>query len=110
MARIQTLGSRVAAVDTRSAPPAPKTADSFYRSQEWRDLLDQIIAERGRRCEDPKHDASRPREGIRIFGDHIVEIRDGGAMLEPCNVMLRCGSCHSRKTAEMRARRSATRY
>lgn len=82
-----------------------KQADAFYLSREWRALMDGIIARRGRICEDPEHDAARPRAGGRVFGDHIIEIRDGGARLDERNVMLRCGSCHSRKTAAERARR-----
>jgi hypothetical protein len=65
----------------------------------------QIIKVRGRRCEDPRHDPSRPRTGIRVFGDHIVELADDGAPLDPTNVMLRCGSCHTRKTAAARGAR-----
>lgn len=85
--------------------PAPKVAASFYLSPEWRDLVKQLIAQRGRQCEDPAHDPSRPRDGIRIFGDHICELRDGGSPLDPRNVMLRCGSCHTKKTTETRAAR-----
>jgi hypothetical protein len=82
-----------------------KKAKPFYLSPEWRGLMAQIIKVRGRRCEDPRHDPSRPRTGIRVFGDHIVELADGGSPLNPANVMLRCGSCHTRKTAVARAAR-----
>ena len=69
-----------------------------------RALVAEIIQERGARCEDP---ACRfpGRTGIRLFGDHIVELQDGGAPLDKGNVMLRCGSCHTRKTNAERARR-----
>ena len=66
----------------------------------------QIIKQRGRSWQDPKHDENRPRHGIRLLGDHVVEIKDGGARLDPSNVMLRCYSCHARKTAEERNRRA----
>jgi len=81
-----------------------KTANPFYLSPEWRALVAEIIRERGARCEDP---ACRfpGRTGIRLFGDHIVELADGGAPLDKANVMLRCGSCHTRKTNAERARR-----
>jgi hypothetical protein len=42
-----------------------------------------------------------------VFGDHIVELRDGGAPLDPANVLLRCGRCHTTKTVAERARRTA---
>ena len=82
-----------------------KNVDSRYNSSEWRALMDAIIRARGRICEDPDHDPDTPRKGVRIFGDHIQELRDGGAMLDARNIMLRCGSCHSRKTAAERAKR-----
>ena len=79
--------------------PAPKRAASVYKSTEWRDLLAAIIAERGRRCEDCG------RTGCRIFGDHVVELSDGGAALDRRNIRLLCGSCHTTKTAAARAAR-----
>lgn len=82
-----------------------KVAAPFYHSREWRELIERIAAQRGRRCEDPAHDPSRPRDGIRVFGDHIRELADGGAPLDPRNILLRCGSCHSKKTAATRAAR-----
>jgi hypothetical protein len=102
--RLSMLGNRTAVLDTRSAKPAPKRADPFYQSPEWRALVAEIIRERGARCEDracrfPK------RTGNRVFGDHILELKDGGAPLDKTNVMLRCGSCHTRKTNVERARR-----
>jgi 5-methylcytosine-specific restriction enzyme A len=80
-----------------------KRADPFYLSPEWKALMRHIIKVRGRRCEDPKHDPATPRDGVRLYGDHIDEIEDGGSTLDPTNVMLRCGPCHGRKTAEARA-------
>lgn len=104
MPRLASLGSRTIVLDTRSAKPAPKTTNPFYLSPEWRALVAEIIRERGAKCEDP---ACRlpGRVGIRVFGDHIVELADGGAPLDKKNVMLRCGSCHTRKTNAERAKR-----
>jgi 5-methylcytosine-specific restriction protein A len=99
MARLKTLEPRLTALDTRRVKPAPKRAEPFYLSAAWRSLMAALIAERGRRCEECG------RTSCRIFGDHIVELRDGGAPLDPSNVMLRCGSCHTAKTARARAER-----
>jgi len=105
---LREIAPRVRSIDTRTAKPPPKRADPFYLSREWRALIAAIIHDRGRRCEDPlcKYPS---RAGIRLFGDHIVELRDGGAPLDPANVMLRCGSCHTRKTGEHRALRMGRR-
>jgi hypothetical protein len=43
-------------------------------------LAGEIIAERGGRCEDPACIRTEPI--TRIFGDHIIELRDGGATLD----------------------------
>lgn len=90
---------RVAGAPRRVAPAA-KVALPFYQSVEWKALMAQLLRERGKRCEDCG------REGCRVYGDHIVEIKDGGAKLDKRNVRLRCGSCHGRKTAAERRRRA----
>lgn len=99
------LGPRVSPVRTYSVAPMPKTADPFYLSADWRKLVEDRIKQRGSRCEDPAHDPTKPRQ-CRVVGDHIREIRDGGARLDPANVMLRCWPCHTRKTAGARAARA----
>jgi hypothetical protein len=80
-----------------------KKTNSFYFSPEWRTFIASLIRARGRCCQDPLHDPRKPRDG-QIFGDHIVELRDGGAALDAFNIMLRCGSCHSRKTKDRKRR------
>lgn len=105
MAKLTTLGARLSTFDSRRVKPPPKTAEPFYLSKEWRDLIDEIVQKRGKVCEDP--DCPRPHPPIsRVFGDHIIELRDGGAKLDPNNVLLRCGASHSRKTARARAIRA----
>jgi len=78
---------------------APKKADDFYLSKEWRRLVDQVKAVRGKRCEacGCKH--------CRLIGDHIREIKDGGAMMDITNVQLLCLHCHNRKTAKAKKQR-----
>lgn len=103
---ISFIKPRIATANTDIAKPPPKQADPFYLSSEWRALLAQIIAQRGRRCEDPA--CERPSgPWSRIYGDHVVELKDGGAPLDPGNVLLRCAPCHARKTIATRAARMA---
>jgi len=104
MPRIKTAPPRLTAADTRRVKPPAKTADPFYLSREWRALMARIIATRGRRCQDQHHRGPHD-PAARIYGDHIRELRDGGAPLDERNVMLRCASCHTRKTMEARAGR-----
>lgn len=78
---------------------APKVAELFYRSVEWRTIVKAIKRKRGEFCE-------RCGSGHRVIGDHIVERKDGGAELDETNVELLCQACHNRKTAKARARRA----
>jgi hypothetical protein len=101
---MRALQPRMRLLEQRTALPPAKAVDAFYISPAWRALIAEIIAERGRHCEDPL--CRRESPPSRVFGDHIIELRDGGAPLDKRNIMLRCGSCHTRKTAETRAVRT----
>lgn len=102
---LQTLKPRVAAAKLQTAKPPPKTADKLYLSPEWFALRDRVRFEAGGRCQMP----GCGRAEVRMFVDHRVELRDGGAPLDRRNVWLLCGSCHTRKTVVERARRTAER-
>lgn len=99
MAKLAMLKPRVATIDTSIAALPTRIAEPFYTSRAWLDLMTALKRERGERCQD----CGRGR--TRIFGDHIVELKDGGAKLDRRNVRLRCGSCHTLKTNAERARR-----
>lgn len=106
MSTLRRLGPRVATFDARRVKPAPKTGAKFYDSPEWRSLVKQIVATRGRRCQDcgkTHDDAGQP---ARIEAHHIREIADGGEVLDPQNVKLLCRSCHAAATYDARARRA----
>jgi len=103
---LRTLKSRVVVANLRSAAPPPRRAESFYLSREWFELRDRVRWEAGGRCQAP----GCGRRERRMFVDHKVELKDGGAPLDPRNVWLLCGSCHTRKTVSERARRTAERH
>ena len=100
MAKLTMLRPRIATADTRRVKPPPKTAEPFYYSAEWIKVRDEERAAAKGICR-------RPGCGKRGFiVDHIVEIRDGGAKLDPRNVELLCSSHHGLKTAEARVKRA----
>ena len=101
---LKTFGPRIKTFESRRVLPPEKRAASFYLSPSWRRLLDEIVAERGRVCEDPAC-ADRDCSHRRIYGDHIVELADGGAPLDRSNILLRCAPCHGLKTAAARSAR-----
>lgn len=100
MARIPTLKPALRAISTAVAAPARSTGDSkAYASPEHRAWRTAVLARSGNACQ------SCGRTGVRLFADHIVELRDGGAALDVRNGQALCGSCHSTKTAAARAAR-----
>ena len=106
--RIVQAPPRIATRDTRAVKQLPKRVDEIYLSTEWRNLVSSLTTERGRRCEQCGR-SGRTNKDLRIFGDHVQELRDGGAPFHPQNIRLLCGSCHGLKTAAERARRVAER-
>lgn len=102
--RLKCLPSGLPTIDTRIAQPPPKRADPFYLSKPWRQLMRQLVSSRGDACQECG------RSGVRLFGDHIHELKDGGSHLDPSNIKLLCGSCHTKKTAKARAARMAQRH
>ncbi len=96
--RLRTQPPRVTTAAGR-IKPSPKTADRDLTQGHWRALVAEIIGERGRVCE------GCGRRGCYLEADHVVERRDGGALLDKRNVVLLCAKCHGKKTMAARARR-----
>ena len=78
----------------------PKVALPWYLTPEHRAWAKSVVERDGHRCK-----CGRTRG--RMFANHIVELRDGGAPLDLANGETLCGSCHSRVTAAARASRLA---
>ena len=99
MARIPTLKPALARISTAAAAPPPKITESIYGSGAWRDAKARVYASRPHVC------AHCSRSGVRLYVDHIRELRDGGDAFDPANLQLLCSPCHMRKTARARAAR-----
>lgn len=101
MARLTAMPARLGG-NAPKLKAAPKSAEPFYRSAAWRGLV-----------EDRKLDADyfaargRAKRGERLILDHIVELKDGGAALDPANTKWLTFSEHQAKTAKARAERAA---
>jgi hypothetical protein len=89
------LGARVQQGRSgRPSEPEPprrsaKPTFAFYGSAEWKALMRSVIAKRGRRCQDSECRTPNRGQGGKVYGDHVVELRDGGAPLDEGNVLLR---------------------
>ena len=106
MAKLTNLPPRLAPIDTRTSLPPAKQADAHYHSPEHRAWSAAVIRRAGGACQGP----GCGRSGVRLFADHIRELRDGGAPFDLANGAALCGACHSRKTATVRAARMKERY
>jgi 5-methylcytosine-specific restriction enzyme A len=105
MPRLTCLKPRVAVLDTRSAKPPEKTADAELLTAEHRAWRRLVIARAGGRCERVDAGARCNRAEPRMFADHVIERKDGGAKLDPANGQCLCGKHHSIKTARSRIER-----
>lgn len=95
------MGSRVRTISTAIAAPPDKQAASIYSTPEYAAWRAAVIRRANGRCQGK----GCTRTGTRLFADHIVELRDGGAPFDVSNGQALCGSCHTTKTNEERARR-----
>jgi 5-methylcytosine-specific restriction endonuclease McrA len=106
VAKLTNLSSRLTPIDTRTSLPPAKQVDPHYHTAEHRAWSAEVIRRAGGVCQG----AGCGRSGVRLFADHIQELQDGGAPFDPANGQALCGRCHSRKTAAVRAARTARRY
>jgi 5-methylcytosine-specific restriction enzyme A len=104
MTRLRSLAPALRQADMRAARPEQKQADPIYATADHRAWRAEVIRRAGGMCQAPGCN----RSGVRLFADHVVELRDGGAATDLGNGQALCGACHSLKTAAARAQRQRT--
>ena len=102
--RVKIAPPRLKAADSRRVKPEEKRALPIYSTSEYRVWRAEVIRRSGGQCQDPTHDLNRARSG-KLYADHVQELRDGGAPIDPRNGLARCASCHERKTIAARVAR-----
>ena len=107
MTKLRNIPPMLQTVETRTALPEPKRADSDLLTPEHRAWRLAVMQRAGWQCQaieggvrcgkrSPEH---------RLFADHVVERKDGGAATDPANGQALCGAHHQAKTMAARADR-----
>lgn len=99
--KLKAIPMRVPMVDTSIARPIAKEALPHYQTNDHREWSRIVIARARGMCQRP----GCGRVGVRLFADHIIELKDGGKPFDLSNGQALCGSCHTTKTARARAER-----
>jgi hypothetical protein len=105
--KLATLRPSLGCMDGRRVKPPPKVANDIYHSPEYRAWRETVISRAGGRCEiveDGKR-CWRRMPTHRMYADHLVELKDGGAPFDPANGQCKCASHHTAKTAVAKAAR-----
>lgn len=102
--RLKMVGPRLPAFDVRVAAIPPKVAETIYGTSEHRRWRDAVIERAEGRCEwvEGGYRCTRTDDTYRMYADHIVELKDGGAPFDPANGQCLCGSHHTLKTTAER--------
>ncbi len=84
---LRNLRQRLPELDVRTARPAPTTADRELLTSEHRAWRHAVLSRACHRCEWMERGVrcARTAPTHRLFADHIVERRDGGAALDVAN-------------------------
>lgn len=98
---MKAIGQRLTSRPQPRLSVPPKQVDPHYITPEHRAWRADVIRRAGGHCVDCG------ATGKRLYADHVVELRDGGAAFDPANGQARCGGCHTRKTFRARAARHA---
>ena len=100
MPRIPLLGTGIPRINGRSVQLPPKQRASIYGTPEHVAWARAVKARAHNQCQ---HCGT---SNGRMYADHIKEVNDGGALLDPMNGQLLCSSCHQSKTLVERAKRA----
>jgi 5-methylcytosine-specific restriction enzyme A len=94
---------------TYSPTIVPRPAGSVYHTPEYRAWRYLVVQRAAGRCEaiDRGHRCTKAMPEHRMYADHVIELRDGGALLDLNNGQCLCALHHKLKTAAAEARRLA---
>ena len=107
MPKLRSLPPLVRAVDTRSVRLPPKVMDPIYNTHDYQRWRAAVVARAQGRCEAVDHGmrCTKAMPEHRVYADHIVELRDGGSLLDLNNGRCLCQAHHVSKTNAARGKR-----
>lgn len=109
---VRQLQPTIRSIDLRLARPNEKRVDAELSTAEYRVWREEVKRRAGYRCEWVENgrrcERSRAR-GDRMIADHIVERKDGGALLDPANGQCLCTQHNTLKGIRARTARMAER-
>ena len=107
MPKLRSLGPLLRAFDTSTTKLPPKLRDPAYATPDYRAWRALVVARAGGRCEavERGHRCTKEQPEHRMYADHIIELKDEGALLDPNNGRCLCASHHLFKTNAARDRR-----
>jgi 5-methylcytosine-specific restriction protein A len=77
---------------TEHRPDYTRTNNPLYSTRRWRMLRRQVLT-------DHPFCSTKGCHGLATDVDHIIAVRNGGAVYDRRNLQALCKPCHSRKTA-----------
>lgn len=103
--RVAKIG--IASASGRTVTILPKVARPIYQTPEYRAWREAVIERAGGRCEAIENGqrCAKAAPLHRMFADHRIEVRDGGALHDVTNGQCLCGAHHTAKTAAARSAR-----
>jgi 5-methylcytosine-specific restriction protein A len=112
VARLPVFRTKIPTFETRTVKPPAKAVDAHYTTPEHKAWRRAVMVKAKWRCEAVEGGVRCTRHAPkdRLFADHIVEVADGGDLLDPMNGQAMCGSHHTSKTVAERGKRAATSF
>jgi hypothetical protein len=107
MPKLKSLAPLVRSTNTATTPLPPKVKAAVYTTPSFRLWRNAVVRRAGARCEAvvDGHRCSMAAPDHRVYADHVIEISDGGSVLDINNGQCLCASHHELKTVAARYRR-----
>ena len=107
MPKLRTLTPLVRTANTNTTKLPPRRIDPVYSTPEFQRWRALVVERAGYRCEAIDHGfrCTKAKPDHRVYADHIIELRDGGAPFDLNNGRCLCASHHELKTMAVRTKR-----